>query len=434
MLPKIGLVSVGSSGLYMVTVSSTSFVKSGTRYFDDLSCVSDSKLCSVSFAIPFSNGLLVLDGHRLVRFNLFWNRVQSALGQLTELGMMVNSFGSATVPSHLKHPTSVCIYEPYNSTHISSAIDPVFRTGYQISTIVDSGTFAFVADTGNDRVCVFNITSPDQLEISACITVPRPLHTAIMFGPSWEPTISTANIFVTTLDGKLVKLNFMSGDGTLVVSSQLDLPCPGNGIDILNAAIVVVVLKCEDNITSGIQAITVDVDDSSKMSLVDFFHSPSNFWLFGQILVTYPDITGQKSIILTGGDLHSVAISSLFITVSLPRNITIMDRPSRALNFLNTCFNASVPPPLELVKDAVSIFNASISVIDALYTTPQSFNYDFFNQIFFVPYRRVVIYCASGQKSMTESVETFGPPKDTISLPITTNGCLVIIIITCFVI
>jgi hypothetical protein len=241
-----------------------------------------------------------------------------------------------------------------------------------------------------------------------------------MFGPSWEPGISTANLFVTTSSQKLIKFDFSSASATLSEGDILDLPCPGKGVDILNGAIFVVVLRCDRILAVSLR--------SGKMYIVDSFVVPSDFVLFGEILITAPDITGQRNLILTGGYGDSLPISSLFITVALPRSITIMDHPSRPLKFLMTCFNVtlSIAPPIDLIEQACLDFNISTSVLTDLFTNP--FNYELLNSLFFVPFNRVIINCPTASDWPDES-HTSLPSRNPANPQISTNGCLVILII-----
>ena len=438
-MSNIAFISAGDHGLFLSSAAANGFSAAAGLSSDEMSCSSRSKICSVSFAAPFSGGLLVVDLHRLDRFEVSLGDFIQNSGRTVNVGSLVASYGQASVPTYLKYPSSLSIYEPFNATYIASGSDPVFGTRYEVLTPVEGGKFAFLADTGNDRVCAFNITGLRQLDMMTCISITGPLFVAIMFGPSWEPGVSAANLFVTTSSRSIVKLDFSSQDASLTISGQLDdLPCPGKGIDILNGANIVVIFKCYDNITSGLVALSIDIYNTSRMYIAEIFLAPSNVFLHGPILVTAADITGQKSIITTGGYLDSLSTSSLFITLTLPRSVTVRDRPSKALNFVKTCFNVTSPsgPPRSLIEEACDAFNVSTSVIDMLFANPSYFNYDLLEEIFFVPYRRVMLTCPSYTNKTTGNENTGNPLLSnsyTDSIPISTNGCLVILIITAFV-
>ncbi len=430
----LAFISAGDCGVFMSATASRGFSQISVSSMVDLSCTTESKICSVSFVIPFSDGLLVVDSHRLARFGVSVASLGGRYGNSVVFGPLVASYGRASLPTHLRYPTSLSIYEPYNRTHVAASSDPVFKTPYRIMTHVDGGKYAFLTDSGNDRLCVFNMTGSHQLDMMSCVSITSPLYSAIMFGPSWEPGISAANVFVTTSSRFVFKIDFSSLDASLSISGQLGLPCPGKGIAVLNGGIIGIVVKCDDNITSGIVAISISLH-SSQMYIVEFFRAPKNIWLYGPILVTSPDITGQRNIITTGGYLDSISFSSLFITLALPRYITIIDRPSRALDFLNTCFNISsaIGPPRDLVAQACAIFNVSLSVVDSLYSKDNKFDYKIFAQIFFTPYKRVILSCASSANESGHNTSTESISLNTDDLPISTNGCLMIIIVTVFI-
>lgn len=417
---QLGFVGSSNCGLFLARMSVAQFIPGSSGFVHDLSCISVGKVCSVSYAIPFTKGLLVIDLNRLVRFDASILSVGIPVGREIDLGSPIASIGQASVPTILRYPTSVCVYEPFNSTHVSSGTDPVFNTPYRVKTAVDGGSFAFLSDFGNDRLCVINMTDPQQLDMLTCKTVTGPLYCVIMFAPSWEPGLSTANLFVTTMSQLLIKFDFSATNATLSIGDILDLPCPGKGVDILNGAIIVVVLGCDQ-----ILAVSINL---GKMYVVNSFVIPANLFLFGQILITAPDITGQKNLILTGGYVDSLSISSLFITVALPRSITILDHPSRPLKFLSTCFNvtSSISPPRDLIEQACLDFNISTTILTSLYTQP--FNYELLNSLFFVPYNRVIINCPTASSGPTGS-DSSPPTRNIPHVRMSINGCLLILII-----
>eukprot|EP00930_Biecheleria_cincta_P040853 TRINITY_DN27975_c0_g2_i1.p1 TRINITY_DN27975_c0_g2~~TRINITY_DN27975_c0_g2_i1.p1 ORF type:complete len:616 (-),score=56.76 TRINITY_DN27975_c0_g2_i1:8-1855(-) len=212
---QLNVISDGDTARWEVT-------RSPSRTLRRNSCLDSSQFCHVASATPYlgrmatgetMSGLVVVDRHRILQFNLSWIHSDSPEFLIASMGKM-NMEAPALGISEMSFPSFVAMYQSLNSTHIGTniAITPMHPHAGEV--------YLFVSDTGNHRILFLNVTDfryIAYIESFGVAGVPMSNSTGFdspmgltVWSPGYEtaygPTI--ANLFIADRgNNRLVKLN-----------------------------------------------------------------------------------------------------------------------------------------------------------------------------------------------------------------------------------
>ncbi|CAD7924504.1 unnamed protein product [Amoebophrya sp. A120] len=232
----------GSIFLYDVDSSTYDDVPRGVDFNEVLppamrfrfhSCKENNAFCHVQMSTYIDQGLVVLDRHRMMIVKYPWStfagvdRVYDKTVEDMVLRMpQLSIFGTMDIAGAgnlgLQSAEAVLRYQTHSDMVFVERID-AFTPGHSIANpdfLHVADTFLFVADTGNDRIAIFNLTTPESYSFYETFQMKdslkpspelnRPVALAMFLpGMEYRESPTYANIFLCDrLNHRVLKLNW----------------------------------------------------------------------------------------------------------------------------------------------------------------------------------------------------------------------------------
>ncbi|CAD7935209.1 unnamed protein product [Amoebophrya sp. A25] len=142
------------------------------------SCKENNAFCHVQSSCYIDRGIVVLDRHRVQIVRYVWTNYegQDRIYDKTVEDMVLrmpqlNIFGQVDIAgggsTGVRSPGAVVRYQAYSSTIFTIPSDDGFTKGHNITSPdfqFAGNPFLFVADTGNNRLVIFNVTGAETFE------------------------------------------------------------------------------------------------------------------------------------------------------------------------------------------------------------------------------------------------------------------------------
>jgi hypothetical protein len=300
----------------------TSETRTPLATFSSHSCLNPEKFCSVVSATPIETGFIAIDRHRILRFNFTW----LSTGAEIAAPRRIATYGKFNIQQQrnaadwwrqLYFPSDIIEFRLKNLSWISDdfEVTPLFKNSFNNIWRGYSPHYAFLTDTGNNRVVMFDITK--EAEIKMVTFWPQgkgigqtgwtgqkksgtdgfnwPVGVAVNApgAESWEmPCL--ANVYVAdSLNDRLVKLNLLDdeqgihfvwggeyGNSPSVRGGQRGLTRP---IGVGTYRHYIIVAEAGGN---AITILMLDYTDTSKFIFVQHLQPVLGRWLTGKMSAT----------------------------------------------------------------------------------------------------------------------------------------------------